>query len=589
MPATIRTAGPVLLLGVALLVLAACGQAVSTPEVGGYTTARPTDTLGPAARPEPPASTPPPSAVLPLTPPRVRPSDTPAQPTVTPRAARTPTSAPDVTPSDTPVRPTVTAFATWTPTITPTSGPSTTPYLIAHARLSDVEVEDMIWRVNGFSVEGTLRRQDVDVNGDGVTELLVAGEGANVESFIAVFGRSGGAWRESFFERSAMWGKYCSWSQAAVRDGIVVADFLMCNGGTGVVYMDWQQRWILCQAGDCRKIWSGPMAYTWYGYGPSGAVTRDFDVSELHREGDTVIRLTRRSWGMYALTGDAAIFSCDPPSTLPSHSWLGPDTVDTYRWDGQAYALVEREPLSTGQSFSSRTDAMTKETRRLVGEVIERAAERPSGGISGDDVRALKQGLWGATSSSEEAVALYAAAHSGPPDVLGPYVAGMVTSDKPLRCLVSALHYADGSFNLIGRAEIMCTADFSRARFVDLTGDGTPELVVTTLPPDTDNAETAAGTERAYVFAVNGDGLVELARIEGAINGPDGMGIRLVEPASGGRDQILAGLPLISTTERSFLPDMLARNFQIYEWDATARQFVPRGTWTAPDLGPLRP
>jgi hypothetical protein len=58
---------------------------------------------------------------------------------------------------------------------------------------------------------------------------------------------------------------------------------------------------------------------------------------------------------------------------------VGPDTLDTYRWDGQAYRLESREQLSPGQEIAREFDWQSEATGRRVYEVGSQVFSRADG------------------------------------------------------------------------------------------------------------------------------------------------------------------------------------------------------------------
>jgi hypothetical protein len=73
-----------------------------------------------------------------------------------------------------------------------------------------------------------------------------------------------------------------------------------------------------------------------------------------------------------------------------------------------------------------------------------------------------------------------------------------------------------------------------------------------------------------------GKEMMEIATIEGAVNGPDGVGVHWEDMDGDGVVEILAGLPIIDLEHRT-IPDSYARRFEIHRWDAVEQSFVPVG------------
>ena len=75
-----------------------------------------------------------------------------------------------------------------------------------------------------------------------------------------------------------------------------------------------------------------------------------------------------------------------------------------------------------------------------------------------------------------------------------------------------------------------------------------------------------------YLYSVANDQLLELATLDGFINGADGAGIRWENREGGFR--VEAGLPLVDLDSYPTLEKInLIRQFQSYEWDKSRNNF----------------
>lgn len=551
-----------------------------------------------------------------------------AQPTYTPSVTPTPSrtrapftwsATPGPSPTHRPTSPpptsTRTPTATWTPTVWPTwtataaatamRGPSPTPIAVERAWLSDDDIVQIVYfghvapydddvvsslpkqreRVSEFF--GELERQDLDVDGDGDLDVVVSSENGdkwNSFAFVLVIGQTGRRWQE--WSYSASVGRACVDSRATFRDGMVVADFVSCGSGSGFLPIDWTQNWILCRDGQCATVWSGLVLYTLRTYASS--VARDYIVAQFEWLDATTFQVVTRQFSVRGLPDPNWLLHYEekhepPPSSVGAAWESGPDTVDTYRWNGSVYGLDRHVELRPAWRTGSESDAMTAETRSLVSASLEKTLYPGYGGHTYDLYRQVWSNLWGSPPEGNQPGQLAAAAHDGTPDLLGPHVAGLVETSRLGICLLNAYAYDNGAFNPLGQAKFYCVADFTHMLWTDLTGDGQAELAVKTIPPDAGSVETPAGLQRVYVYSTDA-GLVELARIDGVLNGQDGAGIRLVDVDGDGHVEILAGLPLIDLEQR-VVPDTADRRFQVYRWNATTRQFVAGDVWTEPGGG----
>jgi hypothetical protein len=174
------------------------------------------------------------------------------------------------------------------------------------------------------------------------------------------------------------------------------------------------------------------------------------------------------------------------------------------------------------------------------------------------------------------------AAHSGTFDKLGEWVAGIVGARDRVHCRLTVQRQTADGFALLERIEVPCIVDFTRLAWVDVTGDGNDELLLRTIPPYEDTYKTGAGLQRLYIYAVD-DRLIELATLDGILNGSDGVGIRWEDVDGDAVSEILVGLPLLDIEART-LPVTLTRRFLVYRWDATTREFVARSILTQNDI-----
>lgn len=162
-----------------------------------------------------------------------------------------------------------------------------------------------------------------------------------------------------------------------------------------------------------------------------------------------------------------------------------------------------------------------------------------------------------------------AAAHNGLPDDLGEWVAQLIGALDKLECRLLVQRHNGDILTLIGRLDLPCTVNLTRLAWVDVTGDGQEELLLITIHPD----DKAFGqTQRLHVYSTSNDTLIQVATLDGTINGADGVGIRWQQPAQSFNVQ--AGLPLIDPdTTLSLFSLRRARAFQTYRWDEGSQTF----------------
>ena len=161
------------------------------------------------------------------------------------------------------------------------------------------------------------------------------------------------------------------------------------------------------------------------------------------------------------------------------------------------------------------------------------------------------------------------AVHTGPPGQLGEWIAGVISALDTPQCRLIVLRQTAGKFQQTGRVDVPCTANLTHLTWADVTGDGSAELLLLTIPPD---AETGGRLQRLHVYTTTGNKLVELTTLDGFINGADGAGIRWESTVEG--FEVQAELPLIDPDAFPTFGDIrLEREFQTYVWDEGVKGF----------------
>ena len=170
---------------------------------------------------------------------------------------------------------------------------------------------------------------------------------------------------------------------------------------------------------------------------------------------------------------------------------------------------------------------------------------------------------WGSTVRQPDIVA-----HTGQPDLLGEWVAGIISALDTPQCRLTVLRQTAGKFQQMGRVDVSCTANLTHLAWADVTGDGSDELLLLTIPPE---VEAVGQLQRVHVYTT-GNKLVELTTLDGFINGADGVGIRWESTAE--NFEVQAGLPLIDPDAFPTFSDIrLERELQTYVWDEGSQGF----------------
>jgi len=496
---------------------------------------------------------------------------------------------------------TVTSFpvisSTHTPLFTPSPVPTLAPYTPSSMHLTNEEVVYLLfdyrypnlrdctleqWRVLAIDRFGGINQQRVDLDGDEELEIVVHNANDTFEPYIAILDYNSRVWEVSLYANRN--GHYCGYTQATVEANQVVVDFLTCGGGTGIIGLSWEQSWIQCQESGCAIVWSATLLSTIRGV--NTYANRTYDVSEILQSDPHTIQLTTRHFSV----SDIPVNELAPLSPHMAHRVVGPDTIEIFRWDGSAYRSISRTQGARGMVVSREFDFLTNETRNLVYHILVRPFQEVSENsvalVDPEGYNAAKADFWGLPLSNEEEIDWgtveeipVVALHNGTAEELGEWIAGIVGAENRALCRLTVQRHSDGIFLLSGRIDVPCIEDFTSLAWVDVTGDGEDELFLRTIPPYEDTYKTGASYQRLHIYTV-GDEVIELAVLDGELNGSDGEGVRWEDLDGDGTVEILLGLPLLDIEDREF-PDTLARRFRILRWDSESREFVEGGIWIA--------
>ncbi len=427
-------------------------------------------------------------------------------------------------------------------------------------------------------------RQDVDVNDDGQIEMLVSGRWESAFLFVAIVAAdAAGQLHEMFYTQNTD-GKYGADVRARVESGPigeepdrlrVVADFLTLTGGTGILSVTWEQRWVVCQPNDevCQLVWSAPLLRS--DRFVTTEVARITMVATAEQPDGETIRVTQRRFGI-SLPLD---HGDEETASTPARRTTGPATLETYHWDNTGYRLESRVQLAPGLEITREFDAQTQETDSVAFDLAAQEFSGDDGSFDGDVYYQLRAELWGlpAPGQPDDPIwgspwrELEAAAYRGTDADSALWLAGVVGAlDRPL-CRLSVHRQAAGWLTRVGRVDVPCTPAFTHLTWADLTGDGLDDLLLLTIAPE---ADALGQLQRLYLFTTAEGRLTQLATLDGTINGDDGIGIRLDD--TGGRMRVLTGLPLADPDATPLsLDDLhLDRTFKAYVWDAIDRTFL---------------
>lgn len=436
---------------------------------------------------------------------------------------------------------------------------------------------------NGYPYNDFVR-QDVDVNGDQRSEILITGDTDNAMVYFAILGRVANNWQEMYY--SETYGHYCAKVRVTPANDHIAADFLTCGGGTGLLEVKWRQDWVRCQSTACTLVWSAPMWDTFRAVGPTTA--RQQQVAKIDRPDPNTILLTTRRFAVKNLLPSQRYAQGYEPS---ASNWaniarrvVGPDTLVTYHWNGKTYQQFDSKQLAAGEIIFHDFDLLTQDTIIHVNNLLAQPFERSDGTMDTSGMQNALTAFWGkaveVTWGDWSQHYAYVAIDNGKSEQLGNLIAFVADADKRPICRLTLQHHSIDTFDLVDRVEMPCTSNFTQLAWADVTRDGVDDLLLITLPPDDESEETGAGLQRLYIYDVS-NGLKQIAMIDGAINGEDGIGIQW-RKASDGRIEVMAGLPLMPLTLAPTWPD-LERHFQIYHWDIKSQSLVSDQIETFPE------
>ena len=304
--------------------------------------------------------------------------------------------------------------------------------------------------------------------------------------------------------------------RAEVENDHTTVDFLRFGGGTGVLTVEWEQRWIRCRESECAVVWSAPLL--WTQRVASLTVDREYAVAQTERPDRETIRLTMRRLGLV----DPLTQEVDDAPVGTARRVVGPDTVETYHWDSSVYTLAARRQVVPGVVIAGEFDLLTQETVDLIHRALSKMFQQSDGSF--DDA-----GLWVAeaefgggyhrlrgrriSSGGTWYRAPHGAAHNkrlfpvlnGLPR--GAKIAALLGAEDAPRCRLTVQCYGFVGIELLSRIELPCTTNLTRLAWIDVTGDEDDEWLFLTVPPIHESVETGAGPQRLHIYrrCVDGD------------------------------------------------------------------------------------
>jgi len=183
--------------------------------------------------------------------------------------------------------------------------------------------------------------------------------------------------------------------RAEVENDHTTVDFLRFGGGTGVLTVEWEQRWIRCRESECAVVWSAPLL--WTQRVASLTVDREYAVAQTERPDRETIRLTMRRLGLV----DPLTQEVDDAPVGTARRVVGPDTVETYHWDSSVYTLAARRQVVPGVVIAGEFDLLTQETVDLIHRALSKMFQQSDGSFDDAGLWVAEAEFWGGVPSPE--------------------------------------------------------------------------------------------------------------------------------------------------------------------------------------------
>ncbi len=407
--------------------------------------------------------------------------------------------------------------------------------------------------------------QSADVNGDRQPEILVSGQIYNLSAYAAILTHSpDNSWQEIFYIEDI--GFYCADTQLNVNTERVTIDFLTCWGGTGYLQSMWEQHWVKCEKNNCSKVWSAQLFETSRVIHTTNS--RYYSIATVEQPNNLTVRLVTRQFGVADIPSmTVERFPIETPRRI-----VGPDIEKIYRWAGDAYQLESEKQLVPGIEIVREFDEGTFEAFRPVDNILRQPFENSQGSIYDnlDKVYEARASFLGVPVTDNLSDVVWESENYLPDvatrDGTGQKIAAFISAKNRPLCRLTVQQQNSNSFELIGREDVPCTAKFTRLFWVDIDKDGVDELLLLTIPPDSD------GFQRIHIYRVEG-GFSEIVTKDGVMNGPDGVGIKW----ENSRDnfKLLLGLAFVdgANCPKDLSCATLDRTFEEYIWDSKTNSF----------------
>lgn len=414
-------------------------------------------------------------------------------------------------------------------------------------------------------------RQDIDVTGDGIPEIVVTTVGPANSGVLTILSKNEDAvWQQIFTHRK--FGHYLGKARTKVMPNRrITIDYLTRGGGTGISHQVWEQVWVECTIqAICQVTWSADLMVSdryWNGQFSN----RDYMLAEIQPVNQNQIKVIKHRFfvrNVPLYPADEEYYEMLQLSVDTARRGIGPDVAEIYQREADGiYRLQTVQPLTTGVELAKTVDGYTLQTFDLIRELLHeqsadyeayqtavaRFFELPTPDESRDaiwgnaDVRRLDY-YFDPTS---------VATHNGDLMAPGQMFANLIVAQHRPVCRLGVHRLTvSRTFEAIGQKELPCEINFSKLAWLDVTGDGQDELLWLMIPTD----QFEASLQRLYIFSAR-DELNLLASVEGYINGADGVGIRW--EGEGNQFTVIAGIPL---EQSDWAMLTLERRFRHYQW-----------------------
>lgn len=414
--------------------------------------------------------------------------------------------------------------------------------------------------------------KEADLTGDGKSEFILATKTPSLwhMSFTILQHVSNDEWHELYDLDTV--GRYGPDYNITVDGQRLMIDMVITNGGTGRLQTEWKQLWIECDVAGCVESWSGTIMSTETAYThTSNQGASSFAVSEIIKQGTEQIQVETKRLNIQVQYSSRD----EDDVVVTAQKTIGPNTIIVYERQGLIFEPVQWQTKMMAQVINREFDYETQYVNTFVDWLSHHKSRDETGKIDHDSFMKSKSELLGIPVEANLETNIKwntkqgfnTAAHNGSPSKLGVWIAGLIQAENEPLCRLTVHRHENNTLTKVGHLDIPCLANFSQLAWIELTGDGPPELLLKTLHPHL--------FERLYIYSMEAPDLVELATLDGYLNGTDGSGLDWHVTPDGLIIQTqVSWLNVNETGSYKLIKANMDKGIQTYLWDVDSRSFV---------------